>query len=64
MTNTFLISEAQIRNYTDIDDNVDTALLKNGIREAMDINLQPIIGTLLYNKLITLVDAEAIFRIC
>jgi hypothetical protein len=60
MTNTFLISEAQIRNYTDIEDNVDTALIKNGIREASDIKLQPIIGTLLYEKLNALVDAGTI----
>lgn len=60
MTNTFLISETQIRNYTDIEDNVDTALIKNGIREAMDINLQPLIGTLLYEKIISLVDAGTI----
>ena len=60
MTNTFLISEAQIRNYTDIEDNVDSALIKNGIREAQDIKLQPIIGTLLYEKLTSLVDAGTI----
>jgi hypothetical protein len=59
MTNTFLISEAQIRNYTDIEDNVDSALVKNGIREAQDIKLQPIIGTLLYEKLTSIVDAGA-----
>ena len=57
MTNTFLISEAQIRNYTDIEDNIDSALVKNGIREAQDIKLQPIIGTLLIDKLYSLVDA-------
>ncbi len=60
MTNTFLISEAQIRNYTDIEDNIDSALIKNGIREAQDIKLQPIIGTLLIEKLYTLVDAGTI----
>jgi len=60
MTNTFLISEAQIRNYTDIDNNIDSALIKNGIREAQDIKLQPIIGTLLYEKLTSLVDAGTI----
>ncbi len=60
MTNTFLISEAQIRNYTDIEDNVDSALIKNGIREAQDIKLQPIIGTLLIDKLYSLVDAGTI----
>lgn len=60
MTNTFLISEVQIRNYTDIEDNVDTALIKNGIREAQDIKLQTVLGTLLTNKLYTLVDAGTI----
>jgi len=60
MTNTFLISEAQIRNYTDIEDNIDSALIKNGIREAQDIKLQPIIGTLLIEKLYTLIDAGTI----
>ena len=60
MTNTFLISEAQIRNYTDIEDNIDTALIKNGIRESQDINLQTVLGTLQTNKLYTLVDAGTI----
>ena len=60
MTNTFLISEAQIRNYTDIEDNVDTALIKNGIRESQDINLQTVLGTLLTNKLYDLVDSGTI----
>ena len=60
MTNTFLISEAQIRNYTDIEDNVDTALIKNGIREAQDIKLQTVLGTLLIDKLYSLVDAGTI----
>lgn len=52
MTQTFLISEAKIREYTDIDNNVDTALIKNGIRESQDIELQRMLGTLLYNKII------------
>jgi len=56
MTNTFLISEAVVREYTGVDNNVDTALLKNGIREAQDIELQRIIGTLLYDKIISLVS--------
>ena len=57
MTNTFLISEAQIRNYTDIEDNIDSALIKNGIREAQDIKLQTVLGTLLIDKIYSLVDA-------
>ena len=60
MTNTFLISETQIRNYTDIEDNIDTALIKNGIREAQDIKLQTVLGTLLTDKIYSLVDADTI----
>ena len=57
MTNTFLISEAKIREYTGVDNNVDSALIKNGIREGQDIGLQAIIGTLLYDQLMNLVDS-------
>lgn len=60
MTNTFLISEAQIRNYTDIEDNIDSALIKNGIRESQDIKLQTVLGTLLTEKLYSLVDAGTV----
>lgn len=56
MTNTFLISETKIREFTSLNDNVDTALMKNGIREAQDIEIQRIIGTLLYDSLLTQVD--------
>ena len=56
MTNTFLISEAVFRNYTDVNNSVDSALIKNAIRESQDITLQQTIGTLLYQKLIDLVD--------
>ena len=58
MTNTFLISETVFRNYTDVNNNVDSALIKNSIREAQDITLQQTIGTLLYNKLTDIVDAN------
>ena len=56
MTNTFLLSEIKLREYTDLDNNVDSALVKNAIREAQDIRLQSIIGTLLYEKIMDLVD--------
>lgn len=52
MTNVQLISEAKIRQYTDMNDNVDSKLIVNAIREAQDIELQRILGTLLYNKVI------------
>lgn len=57
MTTTFLISETVLRTYTDINNNTDTDLIKNAIREAQDIVLQSTIGTNLYNKIISLVDA-------
>jgi len=60
MTQTFLISEAVVREYTGVDNNLDTALIKNGIREAQDIELQRIIGTLLYDKIISLVSGGTI----
>jgi len=56
MTQTFLISEAKLREFTDIDNNVDTALIKNGIRESQDIELQRLLGTLLYNQMLSLVE--------
>jgi len=57
MTTTFLISEAKIRSFTSLNDAVDSALIKNCIRTAQDVWLQNIIGTVLYNKLISDVDA-------
>jgi hypothetical protein len=60
MTQTFLISEAVVREYTGVDNNLDTALIKNGIREAQDIELKRIIGTLLYDKIIDLVSGGTI----
>ena len=56
MTTTLFISEAQFRAYTDVNDSLDTALIKNAVRESQDIGLQAIIGTLLYEKLIDLIN--------
>lgn len=51
MTDIFLISEAKVRQFTDINNNVDTELIKNNIRIAQDYYLQQTIGTKLYEKL-------------
>jgi hypothetical protein len=51
MTDVFIISEANLRQFTDINNNVDSELLKNAIREAQDIETQRILGTKLYNKI-------------
>jgi hypothetical protein len=57
MTDTLLISWAKVKQYTDINDSLDADLIKNGIREAQDISLQRVIGTLLYEKLLDLVSS-------
>jgi hypothetical protein len=51
MTDVLLISEAKVRQFTDINNNVDTELIKNNIRIAQDYYLQSTIGTNLYVKL-------------
>lgn len=58
MTTTLLLSEAKLRAFSDINNNVDSELLKNAIREAGDLHAQRIIGTKLYQKLIADVDAD------
>lgn len=56
MTDVFLISETKLREFTDMNNNVDTALLRNAVRESQDIEIQRIIGTLLYDSLLTQVE--------
>ena len=60
MTSTFIISEAKLREFTDINDNLDTAFIKNAVREAQDIWLQRIIGTALYEKILSDIDAGSL----
>jgi len=60
MTNVLLLSETKFRQYTDVNNSLDTALIKNAIREASDIGLQNITGTILYNKLLDLVATDEI----
>ena len=52
MTDVFIISEENLRQFTDINNNVDSKLLKNAVREAQDIEIQRILGTKLYNKIL------------
>ena len=60
MTTTFILSESKLRQFTDINDSLDTALVKNAIREAQDIHLQRIIGTKLYDKILSDIDADTL----
>jgi len=61
MTTTLIISEAKLRQFTDLNDSVDTSLLKNAVREAQDISLQRIIGTKLYQSLLSQIDAGPVW---
>ena len=60
MTTTFLISEAKVRQFTSLNNSVDTELIKNCIRTAQDYWLQNIIGTVLYEKLLSDVDSSSL----
>ena len=51
MTTTLIISEAKLRQFTDLNDSVDTELLKNAVRTAQDITIQRVIGTKLYKMM-------------
>ena len=58
MTDTLLLSWTKLKQYSDINDSVDPELLKNNIRVSQDVELQRVIGTVLYQKLITLVQND------
>jgi len=60
MTTTFIISESKLRQFTDLNDSVDTSLLKNAVREAQDIMLQRIIGTPLYKSILNKIDTSTL----
>ena len=60
MTTTFILSEAKLRQFTDLNDSVDTSLLKNAVREAQDIMLQRIIGTPLYKSILNKIDTSTL----
>ena len=60
MTTTLLISEAKVRAFSDINESVDDSLMVNAIREAQDIVMQPIMGTILYNTLIEKIDNNSL----
>ena len=60
MTNTFIISETKLRQFTDLNDNVDSVFLKNAVREAQDIEIQRILGTILYESILSKIDTNTL----
>lgn len=60
MKQIFLISTQDLKNYSIINNNVDDSLLHNAILEASEIELQELLGTKLYKKILQLIDNDQI----
>lgn len=60
MKKTYLISTKVLKEQSIINSNVDDSLLHNAIWEAQNIEIQQILGSCLYNKIIDLVDNDEI----
>lgn len=56
MENTLLISESKLKRFTDINNNLDVDLISSVIREAQIIHLTRLLGTKLYDKILSDVD--------
>jgi hypothetical protein len=52
-----LISEVKLKNFTNINKNVDMDVLKSEVQVAQDIDLQTILGSKFYNELLSKVSA-------
>jgi len=52
-----LISEVKLKNFTNINKNVDMDVLKAEVQVAQDIDLQTILGSKFYNELLSKVQA-------
>ena len=60
MTKILLVSEDYIKTNSNLNDNVWGDYLLPAIREAQDMGLQSILGSCLYNQLLSLVDNNTI----
>lgn len=57
MENTLLVSEAKLKRFTDINNNLDVDLISSVIREAQIIHITRLLGSPLYEKILADVDA-------
>ena len=60
MANVLFISEATLKAETVISENVDPKILIPTIKEAQNIYILPLLGTNLYNDLVTNVSANTL----
>ena len=56
MQNTLLISEAKLKRFTDINNVLDVDLISSVIREAQIVHITRLLGSKLYDKIISDVD--------
>lgn len=49
-----------IRKHTNVSDNIQDKFLISAIREALEIDLQELLGTKLYNELLSLIESDTI----
>ena len=57
MQNTLLISESKLKRFTDINNNLDVDLISSVIREAQIIHITRLLGTKLYERILSDVDS-------
>ena len=57
MENTLLVSEAKLKRFTDINNVLDPDLLSSVIREAQIIHITRLLGSKLYDKILSDVDS-------
>lgn len=60
MENTLLVSEAKLKRFTDINNNLDTDLISSVIREAQIIHITRLLGSRLYDKIIEDVQSDSL----
>lgn len=60
MNKVYLISEDTLKTYSLINDNTDGKYLTNALQLAQDVDLCNLLGTALYNKIISLVENGSI----
>lgn len=56
----YLISTQDLKDFTSLSDNIDDKLLENSILDAQNIDLQPVIGSKLYDKLKEMVELDTL----
>ncbi len=57
MANVLLVSENKLKAFTNVNSNLDISAIRAEIGIAQDIQLQPLLGTLFYNQLLSKVSS-------